>query len=196
MLISIVRTTTVILFVALAGAAGADESPAAQPGPRGDIPADGPADWAQTKLKPEPALTEQYNRTRAFLDNKLSNVDGQISRLKTDGVLDRRSATKIRSALKNARVSMTGMAGGMQENEEVDGWTARMFAFELGMAADTLTREAERIDANLDRNNVGKAEREAQRASDPDQQRQLAHTLKETSSLLRSTAKAITANLK
>jgi hypothetical protein len=194
--IQIIRTTTVILLVTLAGAAGGDESPVAQPGASADIPADGSADWAQTKLKPEPALREQYNRTRAFLDDRLSDVDGQISRLKTEGVIDRRSATKIRSALNNARVSMTGMAGGMQENKEVDGWTARMFAFELGMAADTLTREAERIEANLDSNKIGKDEKEEERPSEPDQQRHLAHTLKETGSLLRSTAKAITANLK
>ena len=159
-------------------------------------PGDGSVDWAQTQLNPEPALQEQYNRTRAFLDDKVSEVDGQISRLKTEGILDRRSATKIRSALDNARISMTGMAGGMQEKEQVDGWTARMFAYELGMAADTLTQQAEGIEANLDATTGDSDGPQDGLSPEPEQQRQLARTLKETSSLLRETARAIADNLK
>ena len=192
------RIKTALVLLALAGGTAAGEAPKspAEAGTQSNPPGDSPMDWAQTRLKPEPALQEQYKKTRAFLDEKVTEVDGQISRLKTDGVLDRRSATTIRSALNNARVSMTGMAGGMQEEEPVDGWTARMFAYELGMAADTLTRQAVQIVEDLDATAEGKVEPKARQPQDPDQQRQLAQTLIETSGLLRETARAITDNLK
>jgi hypothetical protein len=184
---------TLLAIVTLAGAEEATSPPLISPG---EVPPVVTRDWSQTQLNPDPALQEQYKRTRAFIDGKVSEVDGQISRLKTQGVLDRRSATKIRSALSNARVSMTGMAGGMQQDGQIDGWTARMFAYELGMAADTLAQEAERIDAALSSANGGDDGPRDSQLSEQDQERQLAQTLKETSSLLRKTAQAITSNLK
>lgn len=195
-MIHLARSITALVIFALTGAAGADESPPAPSGPATGVPSDGSVDWSQTHLSPEPALRQQYNRTRTFLDEKVTEVDGQISKLKTDGVLDRRSATKIRSALSNARVSMTGMAGGMQQREQVDGWTARMFAYELGMAADTLTQQASKIEMNLETafgSDDGLSDRQSR---DLEQQRQLAKTLNDTSVLLRETARAITDNLK
>jgi len=184
-----------LVFFALA-AAGASESRSAPPGLPTGVPGDSSLDWAQTQLDPQPALKEQYDRTRAFLDDEVSEVDGQISRLKSEGVIDRRSATKIRSALKNARASMTGMAGGMQENEQIDGWNARMFAFELGMAADTLTQNARSLEANLGATTGGSHELEDGRSAKREQQRKLVQTLEQTGNLLRKTARAITENLK
>lgn len=193
------RTKTALAFAALlCGGTSADEISAPPADTLGDESAPPPGEnavdyWEQTKLSPAPALQEQYKKTRTFLNEKVSEVDDQISQLKSSGALGRRSATAIRSALNNARVSMSGMAGGMQEEEPVDGWTARMFAYELGMAADTLTGQAEKIETNLS------APREAEpqdgQPRDPVQQRQLAQTLKEASALLRKTAQAITDNL-
>lgn len=191
----LIGTLTLLAAVGLTGAARADDTPSPQAPTETTAPPSGSKDWSQTHLIPKPALQQQYNRTSAFLDEKLFEVDEQVSRLKTDGVLDRRSATTIRSALNNARVSMTRMAGGMQENEQVNGWTARMFAFELGMAADTLRKQAVEIEMNLDRATAGRDGQQEVRSMELDQQRELAQTLNETGILLRKTARAITENL-
>jgi hypothetical protein len=182
------RTAIALVFFALAGGAAADKSP---PGPS----VDGSVDWSQTHLSPEPALQQQFTRTRAFFDDKVPDIDAQISQLKSAGILDRRSATKLRSALDNARVSITRMAGDMRDIEHVDGRTARMFAFELGMAADTLTRQAGKIETNLQAATGSSDGLPDGQSPDREQQRQLGQALNETSDLLRETAGAVMDNL-
>jgi len=190
------RGTTALVFFALAGGAAADESPSAPPGPPVVVPIDGSVDWSHSHLSPDPAMQEQFNRTKAFFDDMVPNIDDQISQMKTAGVLDRRSATKIRSALDNSRVSIARMAGDMQDIEQVDGRTARMFALELGMAADTLTLQAGKIETNLQAA-IGSGDGQPDRQSpDQEQQWQLARALKKTSDLLHETARAVVDNLK
>jgi hypothetical protein len=71
-----------------------------------------------------------------------------------------------------------------------------MIAYELGMAADTLAQQADRIEARLD-----EAPAHDERSGDgdtpePNLRRQLAEYLDSTSRLLHETAQAIVRNLK
>jgi hypothetical protein len=190
------RTTTALVLFALGGGATGDESPSTPPDPPAAVPIDSSVDWSQTHLSAEPALQQQFDRTRAFFDDEVRGYNDQISQLKSAGILDRRTATKIRSALNSARNSITRMAGEMQNIEHVDGRTARMFAFELGMAADTLTLQAGKIETNLPAA-IGSSDGPPDGQSpDQEQQQHLAQALKKTSDLLHETAGVVMENLK
>lgn len=195
-MIHLARSITALAIFTLAGTVGADESPSARSDPPTGVPSDGSADWSQAHLSPQPALQQQFLRARDFFDDKVPDIDGQISQLKTAGILDRRSATKIRSALDNARVSITRMAGDMRDIEHIDGRTARMFAFELGMAADTLTHQAGKIETSLQAATGSSDGLPDGQSPDREQQRKLGQALNETSDLLRETAGAVMDNLK
>jgi len=190
------RITTLLVSIALSGTAVADDTTAPAP-----LESNGPAteastEWTQTHLQAEPALREQIDQTKAFLDDKETEMDGQISHLKTEGLIDRRSTTKIKSALDDARGSMTGMAEGMQSKQQLDGWTARMIAYELGMAADTLAQQAEKIETELGATAEGHGESRDDNSANRDQRQDLIATLRETSSLLHKAARAIAGNVK
>jgi hypothetical protein len=141
-------------------------------------------------LDANPELQEQIEHTKAFLEAQEPELDEEIFRLKSEGHLDRRSTSKIRTALDDARVSMAGVAAGMHKGEPVDGWTARMIAYELGMAADTLAHQAKEIEKAL-----GSAASEDEPSS-LKLRRDLAELLKSTSDLLQMTAQAIVKNLR
>ena len=91
---------------------------------------------------------------------------------------------------------MTGMAEGMQAEEQLDGWTARMIAYELGMAADTLTLQADKIESEVGGAAEVSADAREDDAAALDQRRDLIATLRETSSLLHKAARAIAGNVK
>jgi len=190
------RITTLLVSIAFSGTAVADDTTA--PASLGaDYPAtEGSTDGKQTHLQAEPALREQIDQTKAFLDDKETEMDGQISHLKTEGLIVRRSTTKIKSALDDARGSMTGMAEGMQSDRQYDGWTARMIAYELGMAADTLTLQADKIESEVGGAAEVSADAREDDAAALDQRRDLIATLRETSSLLHKAARAIAGNVK
>lgn len=190
------RITTLLVSIALFGTAVADDTAApAAVGANGSA-TEGSTDWTQTHLQAEPALREQIDRTKAFLDDKETEMDGQILHLKTEGLIDRRSTTKIKSALDDARDSMTGMAEGMQSEQQLDGWTARMIAYELGMAADTLAQQADKIETELGAAPESRDEPQDGNSANRDQRLDLIATLRETSSLLHKAARAIAGNVK
>ena len=192
----LILSMTLLASVTLAGTAGAGDPP--QP-PPSIAPTDAqdstPPDWSKTHLQPAPALQEQIERTKAFMDDKESELDDEISRLSSEGHLDRRSSAKIRSALHEARDTMAGMTAEDPNEQQIDGWTARMIAYELGMAADTLEQQADKIETEL--NGVPKSDdRPHQDGAKVSDQQQLVHTLNETANLLRNIAQAIVRNLK
>lgn len=190
-----IRSLALLASFSLSGAVGAEgseSSPPASPAPTMPIDPDG---QAQTLLRPEPALKEQFDRTRAFLEKTETEVDEELSSLRTEGQLDRRGLSTIQGALDKARRSMRGMTGAIEGIQQVDGWTARMMAFELGMAADTLAQQADEIERDLSKAGEGNDGPKAPQPPDPEQ-RQLADTLRTTSKLLRETAVAIAHNLK
>ncbi|MCB2264330.1 MAG: hypothetical protein LGR52_15525 [Candidatus Thiosymbion ectosymbiont of Robbea hypermnestra] len=143
-------------------------------------------------LLPTPALRARIERTWAFLDTNRDGLDAGLFRLKNAGFLDRRGRSGIRSALERARDSLSRLAKDLEANKTIDGWTARMVSYELGMAADTLVQQASRIDAasNAERDNAGNG-----RLSEATQARSLANGLKEGGSLMRETAHAIVDHL-
>lgn len=192
MTLNLVRITTLIMATAFAGITGAEGalSPLVIPsvGPRADVA----EDWSRTYLLPEPALRIRIERTRVFLDTRVKSLDGELSRLKNEGLLDRRSISKIRSALEHIGSSISRMAESIEANEKIDGRAARMVSYELGMAADTLARQANEIDAGSDRhdNAVKGVSSETIRPQYP------AKTLREGSRLVKETAQAIVRHLK
>lgn len=193
----LIRTMTLLASFVLSGSAGAGDSPSSPPVTPVGAQIDDPKDWSHTRLYPERTLRDQIQRTKAFLDDKESEVDDEIDRLKTEGLLDRRSTSKIRTALDDARGSMSGMAEEMHAGIQVDGWTARMIAYELGMAADTLAHHAGQIETNLSEPPPeSRDEPKDGRSVDLDQRLQLAETLKTASTLLRQTARAIVRSLR
>lgn len=188
------KAMALLISIALSATAAEDTmAPASATSP--DAKAQGSKVWAQTNLQAEPALREQIDQTKTFLDDKESEVDGQVSRLKTEGLIDRRSTTKIRSALDDARGSMTGMAEGMQSDQQLDGWSARMIAYELGMAADTLAQQAEKIETELVATAGSPTDPGIANSAKRDQRRDLIATLRETSTLLHKAARAIAGNV-
>ncbi len=60
------------------------------------------------------------------MDTQVKELDGEISRLRNEGLLDRRSASKIRSALGHVRGLISRIAEGAEANKKIDGRTARM----------------------------------------------------------------------
>jgi len=190
------RIVQVLVLSALAGGAAADESSSVPPAPTGGGLRDTSVDWSQTHLTRGPALQERFNRTRTFLDEKAIKVNGQVSRLKLDGALGRRTATKIRSALDKARTLLSSIEEDLRGKEQVDGWTAHMYAYDLGMAADTLSGQARKIETNL-RSAIGAGDAPRGGLSpELEEQQRLAGTLMNAAGLLRETAGAITENLK
>lgn len=148
------------------------------------------------RLTPEPALRKQIERTMVFLNEDATGLDDEIFGLKNAGILDRRSMSKIRNALNRARGSMSRVAKGMEADERMDGWTARMIAYELGLAADTLAQQADMIGAKLSSNPSGGDGSPEGESSDAPQPRGLATTLTEGGNLIRETAQAIVRNLR
>jgi hypothetical protein len=163
------------------------------------LPADTPSaarddvkDWTQARLSLDPALRERIARTRAFLDNSEQGLDSVIHRLRGEGLLDRRIASKIHSALGRARDSMSRLTAGIAANEQIDGWTARMISYDLGIAADSLAKQADAIEMGR-----GAESGSDGAPTDPsgDGEQQLAQRLKEGSTLLKETAQAIVLDL-
>ncbi len=190
------KTATLLLSIAIFSAAAAGETMAPASASSTESQSAQSTGRAQTNLQAKPALREQIDRTKEFLDEKEPEVDSQILRLKSDGLIDRRSTTKITSALDDARISMSGMAEGMQSDEQLDGWTARMIAYELGMAADTLAQQADKIETEVSESPAGQNGPESGDAASQDQRRELVATLRETSGLLKKAARAIARNVK
>jgi len=192
MTLYLARAMMPVIAIAFAGITRAEEalSPLVIPpaGPRADVV----EDWSRTYLFPESALRTRIERTRIFLDTRVKSLDGELSRLKNEGLLDRRSVSKIRSALEHARDSISRMAESIEANEKIDGRAARMVSYELGMAADTLARQANELDAGPDHHDdaVKGISPEMARPQDP------AKTLKEGSRLVKETAQAIVHHLK
>jgi len=179
----------VIIFAKITGAEEVSSPSVISPvGPRADVA----EDWSRTYLFPEPAFRAQIERTQVFLGTQVKGLDGAISRLRTEGLLDRRSASKIRTALEHARGSISRLAEGIEANKKINGQTARMVSFELGMAADTLARQANEIDADPDNhNNVVKGI-----SPETTQSQYLAKILRENSDLVKETAQTIVRHLK
>jgi hypothetical protein len=160
-----------------------------------DPRADTAKDWAQTHLSPGWELRDQIETAKAFLDENTATMNSEISNLKTAGLLDRRSTSKIRNALDHARHSMAEVAESVDSKEQINGWSARMIAFELGMAADTLAKQADPVEAALGADDKVEGVQQNGLSSVAEQQRNLAKTLKESSKVLRETAQAIVQHL-
>jgi len=192
MIMNLVRTKTLLIAIAFAGITGAEEVlpplVISLAGPRTNVT----ADWSQTYLVPEPAFRAHIERTRTFLDTEVKELDGELSRLRNEGLLDRRGASKIRRALEHIRGSISRIAEGIEADEKIDGRAARMVSYELGMAADTLVQQANEIDADPDRHD------NAVNGVPPEtaQSRHLVKTLRESGNLVRETAQAIVRHLK
>ena len=122
-----IRSLALLSSLSLAGLAGAGESASSPLAPPPVMPID-PDGQAQTLLQPEPALKEQFDQTKRYLEETETEVDEELSSLRTEGRLDRRSLSTIQGALDNARRSMRGMTGAIEGIQQVDGWTARMMA--------------------------------------------------------------------
>ncbi len=191
-IMNLVRTITLVIVIAFAGITKAEEalSPlvASPAGPRAEVA----EDWSQTYLFPEPALRAQIERTRLFLDTQVEGLNGELSRLRTEGLLDRRSASKIRSALEHIRGSISRMAEAIEANKKIDGRAARMVSYELGMAADTLAQQVNKIDTDPDNHDNAVKGVSLETA----QLRYPARTLSECSKLVKETAHAIVRHLK
>lgn len=195
-MINLARTIALAAVIAYAGTAGAGEAPAPPAISPPGLQADAGKDWSQMRLTPEPALRKQIERTMVFLNEDATGLDDEIFGLKNAGILDRRSMSKIRNALNRARGSMSRVAKGMEADERMDGWTARMIAYELGLAADTLAQQADMIGAKLSSNPSGGDGSPEGESSDAPQPRGLATTLTEGGNLIRETAQAIVRNLR
>lgn len=190
------RTPILVIAIAFLGTSAAEDWPSlpgeSRTGPR----INNAKDWSQTHLFLDLALREQIERTQTYLDEHLTGMNKEISRLKTEGVLDRRSTSEIRNALNHARNSMTGATEGIEANEQIDGWTARMISYELGMAADMLAKQAGPIEAALNARPGGGDGASGALPSEEIERLNLADTLRESSSLLKQTAQAIVSHLK
>jgi len=192
MTLNLARAMMPVIAIAFAGITGAEEAlpPSVIPlaGPRADVA----EDWSQTYLRPEPAVRIRIERTRVFLDTRVKDLDDELSRLKDEGLLDRRGISKIRSALEHVRSLISRMAESVEANEKIDGRAARMVSYELGMAADTLARQANELAAGPDHHD------DAVKGVSPEMARPQypAKTLREGSRLVKETAQAIVHHLK
>ncbi len=177
-----------IAFAGITGAEGILPPVALSPtGPQAEVA----EDWSQTYLFPEPALREQIERTKAFLDTHAKELDGELFHLKSEGFLDRRNVSKIRSALEHVRGSIFQLTEGIEADQKIDGRVARMVSFELGMAADTLARQANEIDAELNTGPASRGNAPNALLSEVARSRHLIKTLREGSNLVKDTAQAI-----
>lgn len=103
-------------------------------------------DWTQTRLEATPALREQIDRTQAFLRDRETALEQDLVRWRATGRLDRRAAMDIRRALQAAGDTLDRLTAGEDWTaRQIDGRTTRLFAYELGMAADTLRQQASSI---------------------------------------------------
>jgi hypothetical protein len=180
----------------LAGTAAACDHIAHPSDPPIGSPANDPETQSHTPLFLEPAATDLLRQTKTFLDDTGAEVDDELSRMRTEGQLDRRSMSRLQGALDNARGSMDRIVAGTQGGEPVDLWTARIMAYELGMAADTLSQQAHDMETGLGSGPDGATSPSEGRSRDPDPRRHLARTLITTGDLLRESALTIARNLK
>jgi hypothetical protein len=190
------RTTALVIAIALSGTVGADPAPSSADEPGVDRGTNEAKDWAQTRLSPEPDLREQIGRTQVFLDDNLTAINSEISRLKTQGQLDRRGTSKLRNALNHARESLTRVTESIDTDQQIDGWTARMISYDLGMAADALAQQAGLIEEALNARIEGREGGPVALSSKGNPKSYLVNTLTETSGLLKETARAIVRYLK
>lgn len=146
---------------------------------------------AQQHFQLDPDLRKQIERTSAALDEYDAHVEEDIARLREAGHLDRRTRSRIRLALNNAHDTMTGMTAGMEGEQRIDGWTARMIAYELGMAADALASQANKIEKGPAEVVDNAGDNSDNPLTLTERQRRMVETLKKTSGLLRETAHAI-----
>jgi len=192
------RITTLAVVMVFSGTTGADNttSPPAEPG--SGVHADEAKDWSQTHLFPAPVLREQIERTNVFLEENTPVMVKDTFELKSEGVLDRRGASRIRSALKHARLSMTKLAEGVGAEDRMDGWSARMISYELGMAADKFSKEVDLIRAEAASSTGSEASDGALDglSSVEKRERRLTQSLSKASDLLKETAQAIVRYLK
>jgi len=190
------RTIAFVVIFALFGATGADDAPSSQVEPPAAVNANDAKDWAQTRLIVEPALREQIERTETFLDDNAARIHREMLNLKIEGILDRRSTSKIRAALSDARRSITKAEEGVSAEEPIDGWTARMISYDLGMAADTLADLADPLKAAPSTSSKGGDQEPDGPSAVGEQRLHLVKTLLQGASLLRETARAIVRHLK
>lgn len=192
MIMNPVRTMTLVIAIAFAGITGAEEALSPLVVSPAEPQTDVAEDWSRTYLVPEPAFRVQIERTRVFLDTQVKGLDGELFRLRNEGLLDRRSAAKIRGVLEHIRGSISRIAEGIEADEKIDGRAARMVSYELGMAADTLAQQANEIDADPDHHdNAGNGI-----SLEMAQPRHLVKTLREGSNLVKEIAQAIVRHLK
>jgi len=194
--LNLTRGITPATAIAFAGITGVEETLPSVTTSLTDPQAEVAEDWSQTYLSPDPAFREQIERTKAFLDTHEEGLDSEVSRLKNEGFLDRLSASKIRSALERVRNSISHLAEGIETDQKINGWTVRMVSFELGMAADTLARQANGINAE---SNAGPESRDNPangHSSETTRLRHLIKILREGDDLVRETAQAIVRHLK
>lgn len=190
-----VRIVTLTMAIAFAGLTGAEEIPSPSALSLTGSQTNVAEDWSQTYLFPKPAFRAQIERTRVFLNTHVKGLDGELFRLRDAGFLDRRSSSKIRSALKHVRVSISHLAEGIEANEKINGRTARMVSFDLGMAADTLAQQATELDAELNTAPRGREEALNSPSSEVTRPQHLAKTLREGGKLVKETAQAIVRHL-
>lgn len=183
--------------IAFACVAGVDEVASSQ-SMEPTNPAQGATvDWSQTRLVSEPVLRTQMESTEELLGGNTGGLAAEVSRMKADGVLDRRSATEIRTALDHARDSIGRLTQDIEARRHIDGEKARLVSYELGLAADALVQQADAISTEPD--GVAAAVPPwppVAPSSDTEQRQQLAARLRQSADLLRGTARQIVADLR
>jgi len=183
MIMNPVRTMTLVIAIAFAGITGAEEALSPLVVSPAEPQTDVAEDWSRTYLVPEPAFRVQIERTRVFLDTQVKGLDGELFRLRNEGLLDRRSAAKIRGALEHIRGSISRIAEGIEADEKIDGRAARMVSY---------AQQANEIDADPDHHdNAGNGI-----SLEMAQPRHLVKTLREGSNLVKEIAQAIVRHLK
>lgn len=186
-----------LAILALPGLVRAGDDPSPPAVAPTNAPTDGPEDWTKTRLDLESALRSEVDGTNALLDDRESTLTDEIARSKGEGYLDRRSTSTIEQAMDNARAAMAGMAGAMHGDEQLNGRTARMIAYELGMAGDALAQQADKIEANLAQAPAPEPADGPQggRSLESEERGHLAQTLRTIGKRLQETAHAIVRNL-
>lgn len=192
-----VRTSLLLAILALPGAVLAGDDPSPLPVVPPEPRSNGPEDWAQTRLYLEPALREEIDWIIALLEETESSLSAEIARSKGDGYLDRRSASTIEGAMDDARAAMAGMAGAMRGDEQLNGRTVRMIAYELGMAGDSLAQQADKIEAMLAQSAIPDpaGAPPGGRSLQSEQRVHLAQALRMTGKRLQEVAHAVVGNL-
>lgn len=136
---------------------------------------------------PAASLGEKLDRSDAFLNDEAQELEREIARLKAEGILDRRTSTAIRGALHRARDSFNRLIQDTHSSQGIAPQRAHMTSLELGLAADTLTKQAASIDTGRGEDSGVKAETETA-ADQSSEGRQLAVKLREAAALLQATA--------